>query len=48
VEKVTVLYGGSVDDTNVADFLNQKNVEGVLVGGVSVKKDIFVRLLSNS
>lgn len=32
-----VLYGGSVDSTNVASYVSQPEIDGVLVGGASVK-----------
>jgi triosephosphate isomerase len=31
-----VLYGGSVKSTNIAGFMRQPNVDGVLVGGASL------------
>lgn len=45
IKNVPVLYGGSVDDKNVADYLKQEEVDGVLVGGASAKADIFLSLL---
>ncbi len=39
------LYGGSVNSKNVADFLKEKEIDGVLVGGASVNKKEFVRIL---
>lgn len=32
-----VLYGGSVDSKNIADFLKHSEINGVLVGGASLK-----------
>jgi len=40
-----VLYGGSVSSKNAADFLNRKEFSGVLVGGASVNKEEFVKIL---
>ena len=40
------LYGGSVTSKNVADFIGQKEINGVLVGGASVNKEEFVKILS--
>lgn len=37
----TVLYGGSVNAANVRDILNVPAVDGVLVGGASLKVDEF-------
>jgi triosephosphate isomerase len=39
------LYGGSVASKNVADFIGQKEIDGVLVGGASVNKEEFVKIL---
>lgn len=46
--KTPVLYGGSVDDANVVDFLRQNYIDGVLVGGASTKPDVLAKLLANS
>ena len=35
--KVKVLYGGSVTSKNVSDFLNRKEIDGLLIGGASVR-----------
>lgn len=43
-----VLYGGSVNATNVKDFISLNQIAGVLVGGASVKKEEFVQILKNS
>ena len=40
------LYGGSVNSGNVAEFLAQKEIDGVLVGSASVDKEEFVKILS--
>ncbi len=40
-----MLYGGSVNSQNVADFLKHDEINGVLVGGASVKKEEFVKIL---
>lgn len=34
---VRILYGGSVNTDNIADFLNMPEVDGALVGGASLK-----------
>jgi len=39
-------YGGSVTSKNVADFIGQKEIDGALVGGASVNKEEFVKILS--
>ncbi len=40
-----VLYGGSVNSKNAADFLKEKEINGVLIGGASVNKEEFVKIL---
>lgn len=42
--KIRVLYGGSVKSTNAADFFKEKNIDGALVGGASLKADEFVEI----
>ena len=46
-EKVRILYGGSVKPENVHDYLLQKDVDGALVGGASLKVDSFKALIEN-
>lgn len=40
-----ILYGGSVSSQNIAGFMTQSNVDGVLVGGASLKSDEFSRIV---
>lgn len=40
-KKVRVLYGGSVTANNAAGFLSQENIDGLLVGGASLKLKEF-------
>ncbi|MCX7778702.1 MAG: triose-phosphate isomerase [Patescibacteria group bacterium] len=42
---VRIIYGGSVEQNNVSDFLEQENVDGVLVGGASLKTDEFLSMI---
>lgn len=41
---VTMLYGGSVDASNVAEFLYQPEIDGVLVGSASLKASEFIKI----
>lgn len=41
-----VLYGGSVDGQNAYGFLREQEVNGLLVGGASVKLNEFSKILS--
>ncbi len=40
-KKINILYGGSVNLTNISDILNLHNVNGVLVGSASTKSDFI-------
>ena len=42
--KVRILYGGSVNEKNAADF-NISGIDGVLVGGASLKADSFAAIV---
>jgi triosephosphate isomerase len=44
---ISVLYGGSVDETNARDFLEKGNVDGLLVGRTSWNVKNFGELLKN-
>jgi triosephosphate isomerase len=44
-QEVRVLYGGSVKADNAADLMQQQDVDGLLVGGASLKADEFVRII---
>ncbi len=46
-ENVSILYGGSVKPNNIHDYLIQKDVDGALVGGASLKADSFEALIQN-
>ncbi|MDR2724203.1 MAG: triose-phosphate isomerase [Holosporaceae bacterium] len=43
--KVHLIYGGSVNSKNAKQILNSNNVDGLLVGGASLKIDEFKRIL---
>ena len=47
-EAVRIQYGGSVKPENVASFMKQKNIDGALVGGASLKPDSFASLVSQA
>ena len=42
--KVRILYGGSVNEKNAADF-NVSGIDGVLVGGASLKAESFAKIV---
>ncbi|MBU0645944.1 triose-phosphate isomerase [Patescibacteria group bacterium] len=45
---VKILYGGSVDGENVYSFLREPEVDGVLVGGASVKLAQFGQIINSA
>ena len=46
-DEMRVLYGGSVKPENVRAYLSEKDVDGALVGGASLKVDSFRALIEN-
>ncbi|HEY0382296.1 MAG TPA: triose-phosphate isomerase [Candidatus Elarobacter sp.] len=48
LDRVRVLYGGSMKPDNVAAFLAQPNIDGGLVGGASLHPDSFTALLEGA
>ncbi|MFH1225834.1 MAG: triose-phosphate isomerase [bacterium] len=42
-----IIYGGSVNSANVRQFLSEANMDGVLVGGASLKAEEFVGIVKN-
>lgn len=47
-DKVSLLYGGSVKGSNAQEILHISNVDGVLVGGASLKADEFADIAKAS
>jgi triosephosphate isomerase len=44
-QETRILYGGSVKADNAKELMAQKDVDGLLVGGASLKADEFVRII---
>jgi triosephosphate isomerase len=44
-EEIRILYGGSVKPDNAADLMSQRDVDGLLVGGASLKADDFLAII---
>jgi len=44
-EEIRILYGGSVKPNNAADLMSQKDIDGSLVGGASLKADDFLAII---
>lgn len=45
-ETVPILYGGSVKPDNIAGLYAMENIDGVLVGGASLKPDSFLDIIA--
>lgn len=41
---IRIIYGGSVDRTNVRNFVQQETIDGVLVGGASLRAEEFIKM----
>ncbi len=44
--QVSIIYGGSVNPNNIKDLLACSNIDGVLVGGASLKPDSFAAIVN--
>jgi len=44
-ENIRILYGGSVKPDNIDQLMAQKDIDGALVGGASLKADSFARIV---
>jgi len=44
-QDLRILYGGSVTADNAAEFINQPEIDGALVGGASLKADQFLSIV---
>lgn len=43
-QRTRILYGGSVDEDNIKEFIYQPEIDGVLVGGASLKSKEFIKI----
>ncbi|QDT98354.1 triose-phosphate isomerase [Gimesia aquarii] len=44
-DSTRILYGGSVKPDNAKELLSQENVDGALVGGASLKAELFIPII---
>jgi len=44
-EKIKIIYGGSVNSKNAADYVKEAQMDGLLVGGASLNASEFVRII---
>ena len=47
-KEIRILYGGSVKPDNAAELMTEKDIDGLLVGGASLKADDFVAIIKSS
>lgn len=47
-EALIILYGGSVKPENTAGIMSQRDIDGVLVGGASLKPEVFIDIVKNA
>jgi len=47
-ENLRILYGGSVAAANAAEFINQPEIDGALVGGASLKAAEFLSIVKQT
>ena len=46
--ELIILYGGSVKADNTKGIISQADIDGVLVGGASLKPDSFMQIVKNA
>ncbi len=46
-EKIQILYGGSVNSKNAEGYIKEAGLDGLLVGGASLKSNEFVRIVKS-
>ena len=46
-EKISILYGGSVDFQNAKNYLEEAGVNGLLIGGSSLESQKFLQIISS-
>ncbi len=47
-DELIVLYGGSVKPENTKGIISQPDIDGVLVGGASLKPESFIQIVKNA
>ncbi len=45
--KIRILYGGSVNDANIAGLIDKEQINGALIGGVSLDLDKFLSIINS-
>ena len=47
-QAIRILYGGSVTGDNIAEFVQQSEIDGALVGGASINADQFLSIVKQA
>jgi len=47
-DAVRILYGGSMNEKNAKELLDQPDIDGGLVGGASLKPDVFRKIVAQA
>ena len=47
-DEIRILYGGSVKESNITEYMAQPDVDGALVGGASLKPESFIELCNKT
>ncbi|WP_412519632.1 triose-phosphate isomerase [Staphylococcus simulans] len=47
-DEVRIQYGGSVKPNNIAEYMDESDIDGALVGGASLKVEDYVKLLEGA
>lgn len=47
-QKVRIIYGGSVNSQNIEGFIQDAQMDGVLVGAASLEANEFIKIVKNS
>lgn len=47
-DELIILYGGSVKADNTKGIISQPDIDGILVGGASLKADSFMQIIKNA
>jgi triosephosphate isomerase len=47
-QEIRILYGGSVTSANAAEFMQQPQIDGALVGGASLKANEFLSIVNQT
>lgn len=47
-ERIRIIYGGSVNANNALDYIKEEHVDGLLIGGVSLKGKDFLNIVEGA